>query len=138
MVKGGNPRLNACIIFLTYIDTHVYYSLSLYALLTGPPYLCISISHYLYVYVCVFPPSLSHTLSLYLYLYVHVWVPPSLPISQNLSPPYLFLPNYPSLHHSLSISPPSPLSRCFSHLPPLSIYMCVCVCVCPSLISPLS
>ena len=115
------------------MDTHFPYSLSLYALLNGPPCLCISISHYLYVYVCMHFPLLSLTASLSLCLYVCACVPPSLPISQNISPPSLYLPHYPSLHESLSSSPPSSISHCFSPLAlslPDNLYICVCVCVC--------
>lgn len=72
-------------------------------LLTSSPCHCISISLYRYVCVCVSLPPLSLSLC--------VCAPPSLPLSHNLSPTSLYLPQYPSLHHTLSLSlslPPSP------------------------------
>ena len=91
-------------------------------------------------------PSLSISMcvcvSPHLSLYVCVCVPPSLPLSHKLSPPSLYLPHYPSLHHPLSIThlhpslsiahPPCSVCTC---VPPhsLCIYLSVCVCVPPSL-----
>lgn len=61
--------------------------------------------------VCVSLPPLSLSLC--------VCAPPSLPLSHNLCPTSLYLPQYPSLHHSLSLSiaSPFPLYRCWSPLP---------------------
>ena len=70
----------------------------------------LSLSLSICVCVCV-PPPLSHNIPLSISMCV--CLPLSLLLSHNISPPSLYIPHYPSLHHSLSfslsISPP-PLS----------------------------